>query len=258
MRNRLRSARAGCLALLLITMTWPATASEGVVFSKTSRGDSELLRLTLSPELGASWQEINVGRVVVRTGGGQRQLEAARLGRSPQLEVAAPAAGCFMIQVEVGPPTARGAIDAWRRTTHCLKILDCRTAPDGSAVSAAEIETALEARHRASSLATAKVGSRIEIRPLLNPTLLRPGSALPLRLYFDGSASRGAVVEALGPGGERLAAETDAVGITSLELPVAGLWTLRYRDTDGGEDYLAELIFEVAPEAFWTLAGGVR
>jgi hypothetical protein len=166
-------------------------------------GEPAVVRLELDAGLGDSWREVNVGRVVVRSGGDQRRVPASALPAGRVLELSAPAGECSLVLADLGPAAERGRPDSWSRVTRAAKIVTC---PDVSTSGALE---ALQARARAAGLLTAKTGSRIEIRPLANPATVRPGSDLPVRLYFEGDAAAGARVSATGP--DRCAAKALSV-----------------------------------------------
>jgi hypothetical protein len=216
-------------------------------------GEPAVVRVELDAGLGDSWREVNVGRVVVRSGGDQRRVPASALPAGRVLELYAPAGECSLVLADLGPAAERGRPDSWSRVTRAAKIVTC---PDAST------SEAFRARVRATGLLTAKTGSRIEIRPLANPATVRPGSDLPVRLYFEGAAAAGARVTAAGPDGLRRDAFADAAGIAVLRIPAAGLWTLELHrrsaplaphsgDSGPAGPSVATLTFEVPPEAFW-------
>jgi hypothetical protein len=148
------------------------------------------------------------------------------------MDVSVSAPGCSLLQVDLGPPSSRGFSDSWQRVTRCSKIATCRPNADRAD------------RHRAGALLTAKTGSRIEIRPLLNPLELVPGSDLPVRLYFEGESVKEVAVRADSPDGARVEAASDRVGIAFLRIPTSGRWTVRFAHRGA----IAELIFDVPPD----------
>ncbi|HEX6198768.1 MAG TPA: DUF4198 domain-containing protein [Thermoanaerobaculia bacterium] len=219
-------------------------------------GEPSVVRLELDARLGDSWREVNVGRVVVRSGSGQRRVPAGSLPVGRVLELAAPAGECSLVLADLGPASERGLPDSWSRVTRAAKIVSCPAAGSPGAFAA---------RVAAAGLLTAKTGSRIEIRPLVNPATVRPGSDLPVRLYVEGDAVTGARVTAVGPGGLRRDAFSDGAGIAVLRIPAAGLWTLELHRRSaplvvtagsGGPagPAMATFTFEVPPEAFWRQA----
>ena len=78
---------------------------------------------------------------------------------------------------------------------------------------------------------------------MLNPVALVPGTTLPVRLYFEGSAAGLGVITAIGPGGAEVQATADHVGIAFLTLPTSGSWRLSFHHAG----LTAELIFHVPP-----------
>ncbi|MDX1502526.1 MAG: DUF4198 domain-containing protein [Thermoanaerobaculia bacterium] len=222
MLRRFPPALAGLLALLALGA---GSASAMQVERVPERG----WRVRLAAELGVSWRQVNLPRFRLRQPDRLSALPRERLPAGPDLELALAPSRCSLLELDVGPPADRGRPDAWRRATRCLKLAHC--APGASDAD----------RRRATAMATAKTGSRIEIRPLVNPLLVQPGSDLPVRLYYEGEAVVGAAVEATGPGDARAAAVSDRVGIAVLTLPAPGLWRLSFAARGGR----AELIFDV-------------
>lgn len=179
------------------------------------------LTVDLAPDLGASFAEARVGRLVLRSAAEQRSLLPAT-GR----RVEAAADGCAVVLATFG-------------ATRTSRLVAC---PKGATLSD---------RLGIGGHAGAKTGGPIEIRPLQNPALLRPGRDLAVRLYLEGRPSEGEIVVAERSDGQRLEARSDAEGIAGVRLPAPGAWTLRYRDTLDGTDYLAELTFEVLTQEEW-------
>lgn len=108
-----------------------------------------------------------------------------------------------------------------------------------------------------SPVATAKTGQAAEIRPLMDPTALDPGSDLPFRLYAGGSPVAGARVLGTPPSGEPvLSNRTDSAGIGSIRVSRSGRWRLEFHvarlDKAPGNDvtlFSGTLVFEVRKEA---------
>jgi len=220
------------LTLLAIGLASPLPAGEAVELrGLDGRGGNP--RLTLAPELGDSWNDVRVGRLVARSSERQRSLPAAGGGRELALDLDA---GCSLVLVDVAG-TANGT------GRHSAKIAYCREASDPAA--------ALRERLAVAGLMTTKTGGRVEIRPLRSPTMIGPGADLPVIVYLDNAAQSGAAVEAVGPDGRRHGAVTDAVGAATFAISASGSWTVRYRARHGGEDLVAELQFEVPPRALW-------
>jgi Domain of unknown function (DUF4198) len=225
-----RTIQRGAIALLFVA-AWarPVPGAE----LRLERVAHQGYRLTLPRELGPSWQAVNVARLLVRIPGGAGSLAGSPLPSTRELEFDVTSPGCSLVQVDLGPAGAATAPDAWQRVTHCSKIVVCADTGDQ--------ESDRRARLAAGEMLTAKSGSRIEIRPLFNPAVLVPGSALPVRLYSLGRAISGGVVEALDAAGARLAATADRQGIAVVTLAHSGAWRLHF--THGGRE--AELAFDV-------------
>jgi hypothetical protein len=109
--------------------------------------------------------------------------------------------------------------------------------------------------------ATSKSGQNVEIRPLMDPTTMLPGSDLPVRVYVQGVAAPYASVAAAHRlSGLRFEVNADAKGIAILPVTEAGDWTIHTRwisppgpEQDHWAVSLATLTFEVPlPQ------GGVR
>lgn len=210
--------------LLLAMASSPAGAASMLYEQHAGRRVS----LGLPPEMGASWRAVNVGRVQIRSTRKQQAVPVSSLPEAGSLELALDGPGCSLIQVDIGPPSLRGEAGAWRRVTRCTKIVACTS-------------TSRAMRRRSNALVTGKTGSRIEIRPLLNPAVLIPGSDLPVRLYWEGAPVESRAVRASGPDGRLLEAVSDAVGIAFLRISDRGRWTIEFSHGDAH----AELIFDV-------------
>ena len=230
------------VSLLLVLPAWPSLADEVVRTSTVEARDGEYLRLTLSEELGSSWQEAPVVRLAVRAAGTHKTVPRELFEDSSVLDLRFEEEGCSLVLLDVASPDAEGAL-SWYDVRHATKIVTCSNAADPAA--------RLAERRRAGATAMAKVGGRIEIQPLANPATMRPGSDLPIRAHFDNSPRHRAEVEALGPEGMRLATKTDKAGFAHFCVPAAGTWRLRFRVNHEGEEYTAELRFEVLPTETW-------
>ncbi|MEW6200240.1 MAG: DUF4198 domain-containing protein [Planctomycetota bacterium] len=105
-----------------------------------------------------------------------------------------------------------------------------------------------------SPIATGKSGQAVEIRPLFDPTAIRPGSDLPMRLYVDGDKCVGARGRATHvPSGHAATFVTDREGSAFFRVTEPGLWRVEFhhaspRTGDPAADwnlYTATLTFEV-------------
>lgn len=213
--------RVPLLLLAAAALAIPALGSGPVTLVRGEDG----ARLVLDPALGASWQDVNIGRLVVRTPEGQERLAPDASGgpsaKSRALTVKSmPSTDCALIIADVGPGFEKGRPDAWQRITHATKIVSCAGGDGTAKLSGEEID----ARRHAGSMLMAKTGSRVEIQPMANPATLRPGADLPVRAYCDGAARPGVEVAAIAPDGSRRYVSTDAVGAAVLPIDAAGRW----------------------------------
>lgn len=235
------------LLLVLVMVPWGATpaAADGAV--ELRRADTGSLRLTLAPELGDSWRDVHVARLVLRTADGQTRLPLAGLRASAELELDPPA-GCALLVADLAPATSAAASakspDAWQRATHAQKLVTC---PPSGAPGAAE------ARIRATGALTGKMGGAVEIQPIFNPATVRPGSDMAVRVLVAGAPREAVRVTASGPGGLSFDDWSDPVGLASFTIPVSGRWTISFRQPVEalGEEAEASLTFDVEPAAFW-------
>lgn len=210
------------LALLSGLLAAPVLADSALELKNRDDGP----RLVLGAALGDAWNDVAVNRLVARSSERQRTLPAAADGRELRLDLDA---GCSLVLVDVG--------------AHASKIVYCHPA--------ANPRQALDERLAVAGLTTTKTGSRIEIRPLRSPTLLAPGTDLPVIVYLESAAQAGVEVEAVGPDGRRQSAVTDDVGAAHFAITASGPWTVRYRARLDGAEHVAELQFDVPPRELW-------
>ncbi|MCC7387873.1 MAG: hypothetical protein IT431_03805 [Phycisphaerales bacterium] len=131
--------------------------------------------------------------------------------------------------------------------------------PEGGEVSVRRVESA-KALVRVSaegaepvSIATSKTGQAVEIRPLLDPTMLTPGGDLPLKIYGAIPGPAGGVVTATNTTtGESFPVALTEDATANLTIPSAGRWRVEFHavapDETGEADWLvhtATLTFEV-------------
>lgn len=90
-----------------------------------------------------------------------------------------------------------------------------------------------------------RTGQTLEIVPIANPHLLKPGGALPLQILFKGLPLRGALLKAWSHQGSKLhmaRTRTDVAGLGAVNIPWTGVWMLSVvhmvPSTDGeGQDW---------------------
>ena len=200
----------------------------------------ERLTLTLGAEITGTWAALDVRRVVVRSAGTQRSIVRSRLPDSRELVLQVGDRGCTLVVVDIGVAGRGVAEAADLQLTRSTKTIACRIG--------ATLQEGLDARLRSASSLTAKTGGFIEVQPLNNPSLVRSGSDLAVRLYFQGTPQPGEPVVAVGPGGARLTTVTDAIGAASFRISWPGMWVIRFTKTVAAGEHVGELIFEVGPD----------
>lgn len=241
------------LLLALATTLWTVAAvAEGPAVSlhRAADGSRGHVELALDAAMGDAWDEVNIGRLVVRSATGARSVEARSLVSSRRLPLdlteEVDTGGCALVLANVGPAWEKDRPDAWQRVSQASKIVVCGEArgADGR-----------QARLAAGVMVMAKAGGRAEIQPLANPALLRPGIDLPVRAYCEGDARAGLEVVARTPEGRRWTGTTDRVGAVVVPIEAAGPWHVEVRcpgDDPASGGIGASLAFEVMPSAFWT------
>jgi hypothetical protein len=203
---------------------------------RASVGKPVRLHLTLPGD--AKWTEANIGRFVVRTHGVQQRIEPVPAAGTDAVEYTFADPGVAMIILAAGPPAEKNKSDAWERTTHCTKLFFRVDAGQGQGFSTGRDPGE-----------TAKIGTKIELRPLIAPTALRVGDHLPVRAYFNNAGQKDDTVQALRPDGSTEQKTTDSVGSTFFEITTPGKWIIRYEHTDDGTTYVGDVVFEVPTEA---------
>lgn len=107
------------------------------------------------------------------------------------------------------------------------------------------VKTLLRVGGQTDSSFGARSGQTLEIVPLADPHLLKPGGVLPVQVLFKGTPLEGALVKVwnqLGPQLNVLRTRTDAQGQSSTTLPWGGAWMVSVvhmvPTTDGlGQDW---------------------
>lgn len=236
-QRRLNVAVA-CAAILSLGI-WTRTSGSALLAAESVLQPAALsvpagqpLELTLRLPNGESWSAVNVGRFIVREQGLQRSIDAPIAATRDTMSLTFDQPGYALVALDVGPSSEKDRRDSWRRTTHCTKLF-VRITGEG------------EKNAGRNPGLTAKVGSRIELLPLMDPTQLAPGADLPVRAYFDGDKVVGGEVTAFAPDGTSSTARTDSVGATHFKLESAGRWTIRFTHVSDGVTYVAEMLFDV-------------
>ncbi|MHC4065141.1 MAG: DUF4198 domain-containing protein [Planctomycetota bacterium] len=259
LRNRIGPWLPTAVAIVVALVTGPsAIATKPAVVPATLKPTARApirLELNLPTDPGralATWDTANVAQLFVRSAGEQKSylpLGPAPGQRHVSLEVER--AGPALLCIGVGPPEERGHSDSWQRVTHCTKIVLNVQPRDPAATAGSTSNPGI----------TAKTGQKVEILPLVDPTRLRQGDDLPVRVYYEGVKVKGALITATVHQGDlagagvtiNAARQTDAHGTTWLPVTHAGTWVVRFsHQVEGRSDapadsrqYVAELIFEV-------------
>jgi hypothetical protein len=103
------------------------------------------------------------------------------------------------------------------------------------------------------SIATSKTGQPVEIRPLMDPTALRPGADLAVRLHAKGPGGAGGVVIATNTTtGVAVRSVADSSSIANIHIESGGRWRLEFHvvEPNAAEDVEAEWIVHTATLTF--------
>ena len=198
------------------------------------------VRLSLTLPGGETWSQANVGHFQVRTYGKTESVPCHPDPDTGEVLYAFPSTGLALVILSVGPAATKGHPDSWQRTPYCTKLIVRVEDANGSMTPAPTPNPGI----------TAKVGSKVEIRPLVNPTALSSaalakGADFAVRVYYEGSAQARATVTARGPHGATQTATTDASGLAYFKIDGQGRWLLRYQKKVEPVTYTADLLFEV-------------
>lgn len=90
---------------------------------------------------------------------------------------------------------------------------------------------------------TARLGDLAELRPMLPPEQLVPGSDFPVMAYLGGERARNVLVHAFAPDGQVITARTGHAGIADIRIHAFGDWKIRVAGTVKGAPMVAELEF---------------
>lgn len=206
-----------------------AVAADSLAFEK-----GQNVRFELTDAGLASWAEANVAFWVIRSASGQKSLVPEVLTlRSREFNHRFDDAGAHLVVLSVGPEALKGKSSSWQEVTHCTKLFVDVRAPGG------------EATRKPFAGATAKVGQRFEIVPLLDPFLLRIGSDLPVRVFFDFEKMVQGTVIAIRPDGSIDRQTTDSAGAANFTITQPGRWVIRMEGNLEGLKRVAEVVFEI-------------
>lgn len=93
------------------------------------------------------------------------------------------------------------------------------------------------------SSSSSRFGDEAELRPLVPPERVVPGSDLPVMAYLGGERARGVKVYAFGPKGKVIEATTGNAGVADLRISSLGEWRIRVAGELSGVQMVAELEF---------------
>lgn len=218
-------------AMMPAVQDWAAKPRAGVLVHKAAAGYAQGSAEDFKLALPLDWKDPNsktVGfdqaemeRFVVRLPSGSMDSIALAGDKTRgTLSYRYPESGTMMSSMCVRSPKGSD-----KKVHYCLKRV--HTVGQGPA-------------HASSS---SRFGDEAELRPLVAPERVVPGSDLPVMVYLDGERARGVTVYAFGPGGRTLSAVTGNAGVADLRIDALGAWTVRAASEISGVQMVAELEF---------------
>jgi hypothetical protein len=110
---------------------------------------------------------------------------------------------------------------------------------------------------RPSATALGKTGQVVELRPLIDPTVVAPGTDLPLWVYVGGVKRPGVKVEATHvASGKQVSFETGRGGAGHVRIPAAGVWRVAAYFIEPAGDAAATWVLRSATLTFETKGAG--
>lgn len=238
--------RCGALLAAGMACCGLATAAQPETFLNIGDGS---LRVTAGQPVpfdlrlptGEGWGDANIAQLRVRTVGEQSTIPVEPLAGEPRRLVHTfTESGWALVMLEAGPAADKGHGDSWQRAPYSLKAVVRVDGADGTAPVASSGGVFKDPG------LMGKVGMKIEVLPMMLPPMLRPGSDLPLRVYWEGASVPDAPVTAYSPTGAELVQTTDKSGITHFRIDEPGRWLIRFRHEHDGVTYTSDLAFEVS------------
>ena len=242
-----RVGAAWAVVLILFTVGPAGGASPPRTFVELPENSLRLeagkpVPLTLVLPGKEDWNTANIAQLQLRSGGRVQSLRPDAATERVSLRIDRP--GLAMLIVGAGPSETRDLRDSATRTPYSAKIL-LRVEPGagGSARALALTDPGM----------TAKVAMKVEIRPYLDPTRLRPDlhggrSELPVKVYVDGSSTKHVLVSAHAPDGSRQDRKTDGHGVVRFDIDAPGRWLLRHEHEGADGPAIGDLVFEVVTD----------
>ena len=200
------------------------------------------VRFVLQLPGGETWSQANIGQFQVRTFGAVVSPLPEPRPDSKTVWHTFESPGQAMVILCAGPAATAGRSDSWQRTPYCTKLLVRIDPPARGKGDEAPGPTP-------SGGLTAKAGTKVEIRPTVDPTSfsrddLARGADFPVRVYYEGSKEKNVPVVAMGPGGVKQTSTTDTSGFARFRIHLPGHWRIRYERRVDGLTYRGDLLFE--------------
>ncbi len=212
-----------------------------------------------------AWPRQSAGWLFARGGGIQRNLHGVETvdseGLLVELRDARP--GALVLGYDPQPRVveiAPGDLDAWAADHTLAMPAGIRPLKPSARLRVRRVESArtvvrvgeVETETAGASYATSKTGQAVEIRPLFDPTRLRPGGELAVRAYVGGSGLGGVNIRATNvTSGSTQDVQADRSGIAAIRIDGQGVWRLEFHAAtpaaEGGDVtlYSGTLSFEV-------------
>lgn len=183
----------------------------------------------LSFKLGdqRGFHQVFLDRFIARTPDGN-QISLDVDSKTGAITHTFPNAGATLLCACFGPKEIAAYSNAWERVTRCTKIL---------------LEVGGSRAGDAGELS--KVGSPLEILPIMSPLGLRVGDELPVRAYVDLAKAADLPIQAYRPDGSVVTVPTDKNAVATFKITHAGRWTLRFEQGSKGAERMAEFVFQI-------------
>lgn len=253
--GRMRRGRLGMLAAISILVIAPAGANAQTVRTMepsagtAAVGETVRLRLSDSRTGAVPWTEAPVEHFFARTSWTQHNRdEVQAAGEGPEALWPADRPGVLMLGCDLEPREERVTAQAFaafaERVLPASRARALQTAEAAGEVllrraesSKALVRVIGQGAADAASIATSKSGQRVEIRPLMDPTAIEPGSDLAVRVYAQiPGPDDGVVIATNTTTGQVLRAPTNDTSLAVVPIAAPGRWVLEFHaiSPDGG------------------------
>jgi len=240
--------RASVLSILVGACTLPASAQEAL-FLLPERAEIPLgARVSLSAAVGADaaapalpWPHGRIEHFFARTATTQENRDTLEPVEGLDTVSAWPAdhAGVLLLGIDLEPALETVTAEAFgafvSRAVGEAGLAAVGELPEAGEVRILHTESSKALVRVAApgetppSIATSKTGQTVEIRPLMDPTAIVPGSDLAVRLYAKiPGAAGGVVIATNATTGETVRALADESGIAAVHVPSAGRWRMEF------------------------------